>query len=146
MQENSKKDKIFIVDDDAMIGNLYAKHLFNLGYEDVTYFENGQDCLNQLIEEPQIIFLDQQMDYIEGLDVLRKIKRFDPDIYVVFVSGQEDMETAINSLKYGAFDYIIKGRNAIERIEEVLKRIVLIRERLNYREPGLFRRFLSLIV
>lgn len=146
MQENKKTDKVFIVDDDAMIGNLYAKHLNNLGYEDVTFFENGQDCLNQLIEEPQIIFLDQQMDYLEGIEVLRKIKRFDPDIYVVFVSGQEDMETAINSLKYGAFDYIIKGKNDIERIEEVLKRIVRIREQLNRREPGIFRKFLSLIV
>lgn len=146
MQQNSKTDKIFIVDDDQLISNLYGQYLSNIGYGDVSIFDNGQDCINQLIQEPQVIFLDQNMDYLNGIEVLRKIKRFDPNIYVVFISGQEDMKTAIDSLKYGAFDYIIKGKKDLERIEEVLKRIAHIREQLNHREPGLLRKLLSLIV
>jgi len=142
----NKSDKIFLVDDDRMIASMYAQHIENLGYENISVFENGQDCINQLIEEPQIVFLDQHMDYLEGLEVLRKIKRFDPNIYVVFISGQEDMETAINSLKYGAFDYIIKGKNDIERIEEVLGRINAVMQQLSSRETGVFRKLLSLIV
>ena len=146
MKKLNESDTIFLVDDDRMIANIYAQHIENLGYKNVKVFENGQDCINQLIEEPQIIFLDQHMDFLQGIEVLRKIKRFDPGIYVVFISGQEDIETAINSLKYGAFDYIIKGKNDLERIEEVLLRITNLREQLSKRGSGVFRRILSLII
>lgn len=146
MQKQKITDKLFVVDDDPMIANMYEQHLYNLGYENVSLFDNGQDCINQLILEPQVIFLDYQMDYLNGLDVLKKIKRFNPDIYVVVISAQEEMEVAINSLKYGAFDYIIKGKSDLTKIEEVLTRIKEMKQQLNYREPGPFRKFLSLIV
>lgn len=146
MQETKKTDQIFIVDDDKMTSSIYEQHLLNLGYENIKSFESGQDCINQLILEPQVIFLDYQMDYLNGLEVLKKIKRFNPEIYVVVVSAQEDMETAINSMKYGAFDYIIKGQSDLDRMKEVLLRINNVREQLNKREPGFFRKVLSLMV
>lgn len=146
MQKQKITDKLFVVDDDPMIANMYEQHLYNLGYENVSLFDNGQDCINQLILEPQVVFLDYQMDYLNGLDVLKKIKRFNPDIYVVVISAQEEMEVAVNSLKYGAFDYIIKGKSDLTKIEEVLTRIKEMKQQLNYREPGPFRKFLSLIV
>ena len=142
----NKTEKLFIVDDDALTANLYAQHLKNLGYEDVQLFDNGQDCLNALIEEPTIILLDHQMENLSGMEVLQKVKRFDPNIYVVFISGQEDIATAVDALKYGAFDYIIKGQNDLKSIEEVLVKIKNINEMLNRKDPGFFRKIISLVV
>ncbi|MFK7756613.1 MAG: response regulator [Flavobacteriales bacterium] len=138
--------KLFIVDDDELTSNLYAQQLKHLGYHDIKLFDNGQDCLNALIEEPSIILLDHQMENLTGMEVLQKVKRFDPNIYVVFISGQEDISTAVEALKLGAFDYIIKGDNDIQAIEKVLIKIKNVNEMLNKREPGTFRRLLSLIV
>ena len=145
-QQNNITEKIFIVDDDLMTSNIYGQHLQNLGYTDVTIFDNGQDCLNALIEEPSIILLDHQMENLTGMEVLQKVKRFDPNIYVVFISGQEDMATAVEALKMGAFDYIIKGDNDIRSIEKVLIKIKNVNEMLNKKDPGFFRRLISLVV
>jgi len=145
-QEINNTEKIFIVDDDQMTSNIYAQSLNNLGYKDVTLYDNGQACLNALIDEPSIIFLDHQMDNLTGMEVLQKVKRFDPNIYVVFISGQEAISTAVQALKMGAFDYIIKGENDIKAIEKVLIKIKNVNEMLTKKEPGFFRRAISLLV
>ncbi|MDE0771985.1 MAG: response regulator [Salibacteraceae bacterium] len=143
--ENFKDQKVFIVDDNEMTALLYEQFIRNLGFEEVTTFNDGMSCLNALIDEPKIIFLDHEMGTMDGLEILKKIKRFDPDIYVVFVSGQEEIETATKSLKIGAFDYIVKGPDSIQKIETVLIKIRNVQEMLKTRDPGPFRKFLSLI-
>jgi DNA-binding NtrC family response regulator len=141
-----KTTRIFIVDDDQLTSNIYARHLKNLGYVDVSIFDNGQDCLNALIEEPTVILLDHYMNNLTGMEVLQKVKRFDPNIYVVFISGQEDISTAVEALKFGAFDYIIKGQDDIKSIEKVMIKIKNVNEMLNQKEPSFFQKIISLVV
>lgn len=137
--------KVFLVDDDAFCLNVYHQHLSKLGYNHVSLFENGSDCLNRLTENPDIIFLDHGMGDLTGIEVLKKIKRFNPDIYVVFLSGQEHIETAVSALKYGAFDYIVKGDMDLDNITKVLAKIAEIRELLRKNNPGAFRKFFSFL-
>jgi DNA-binding NtrC family response regulator len=141
-----KTTMIFIVDDDQLTSNIYAQHLKNLGYVDVSIFDNGQDCLNALIEEPTVILLDHYMNNLTGMEVLQKVKRFDPNIYVVFISGQEDISTAVEALKFGAFDYIIKGQDDIRSIEKVMIKIKNVNEMLNQKEPSFLQKIISLVV
>lgn len=96
--EEQNKLKFFIVDDDVFCANLYTQHLKNNNYEDITYFSNGIDCLNNLTQQPDIIFLDHNMDDLTGFEVLKKIKRYDPNIYVIMVSGQENIGTAVDEI------------------------------------------------
>jgi DNA-binding NtrC family response regulator len=138
--------KIFIVDDDLMTAGLYEQALFNLGYSQVSVFGDAQSALNELTSEPRIIFLDQNMDNMSGLTALRKIKRFDPNLYVIFISGQDDVATAVTSLKYGAFDYIVKGEGEIERIEEVLVKVHKVQEMLSKKGNPFIRKILSVMV
>ncbi len=128
--ENIKNLKIFVVDDDPFCAELYKEHLMSTGYANITSYNNGQDCINNLTEQPDIIFLDYNMAPLDGLEVLKKIKRFSPDIYLVVLSGQEDMQVAINALKYGAFDYIIKGESDLAMINVVLQKIKNVMEML----------------
>jgi polysaccharide export outer membrane protein len=136
---------IFVVDDDPFCRSLYAQHLQNLGYTNVQDLPSGTDCLNRLTDMPDIVFLDHGMDVMNGLEVLKKIKRFNPDIYVVFVSGQEAIETAVSSLKYGAFDYIVKGSNDLEHITVVLQKIQTVKELLRKRGRNFLKKFLPFL-
>lgn len=122
---------VFIVDDDPFCLALYEQQLKNLGLQNVSVFDNGADCINHLSPKTDIVFLDYNMKVLNGIEVLKKIKDFSKDIYVVFLSGQEDVQVAVNSILNGAFDYIVKGNNDREKIEEVLGRIDTAKELLN---------------
>lgn len=136
--------KIFLVDDDLFCLKLMEQAIRGQGYHDIQTFANGSDCLNSLTEEPDIIFLDQMMGSVSGMDALKAIKRFNPDIFVVFVSGQQQVEVAVESLKFGAFDYIVKNETQRTKLHSVLDKIMLLRERLNQRKPVRTNRFFSL--
>ncbi len=124
------KYKFFIVDDDIFCFNVYEQHLKNLDYTDITYFESGEVCLDNLHLKPDIIFLDHNMDELTGFEVLKKIKRFNPNIYVVMISGQDEINVAVEALKHGAFDYLVKGANACDRITETVSKIMKIQEEI----------------
>jgi DNA-binding NtrC family response regulator len=141
--ENSKNLKFFIVDNDIFCANMHELYLLNLNYTDVTYYSNGTDCLNNLYQKPDIIFLDHNMEDITGFEVLKKIKRQNPNIYVVMISGQENINTAVDALKYGAFDYIIKDNAVSEKMNLIVNKIIKVKEELEKTNP-ILRRFLSI--
>jgi DNA-binding NtrC family response regulator len=135
--------KFFIVDDDVFCANVYEQFLKNIGYCDITYYSNGNDCINNLDKKPDIIFLDHNMDGMKGFDVLKKIKRYNPNIYVVMISGQENIETAVDALKYGAFDYLIKDNTVSDKITNVINRIIAIKAVMRESHPTITQRILS---
>lgn len=114
---------IFLVDDDALCLHLYRQFLKQLGYNNVYLFDNGTDCLENLATlHPAIIFLDYNMDELNGIDVLKQIKAFNPAITVLFISGQEDIEIAVNAMKQGALDYIVKSSLNTEKMRKIMER------------------------
>ncbi len=118
-----KPQKIFLVDDDPFCLNLMKHVMKTNGYADVHTYGGGAACLNSLTDEPDIIFLDQVMGSVSGIDTLKAVKRFNPDIFVVFVSGQHEVAVAVESLKHGAFDYIVKDEKLSAKVGLVLTKI-----------------------
>lgn len=115
--------KIFLVDDDIFNLKITKYHLNRVGYKDITCFDNGLDCLNQLSLKPDVIFVDQHMYGVQGADVLKEIKKQAPEIVVVMLSA-EDNERSIAFFKLaGAYEYIIKGKEAMKEIEIVLSKV-----------------------
>ena len=137
--------KIFLVDDDTYYLHILEQHLLNLGYQNIELFDNGTDCLDRLQDKPDIIFLDYQMDTLTGYEVLKKIKRFDPNIYVVMISAQEQIKPVVDALKHGAFDYLQKGDNEPQKLKDVLQRIVDIKEILDRPAPGFLKKIFQFI-
>ncbi len=135
--ETKNKLKIYVVDDEIMYLGVFEQYLLNGGYKDITTFDNGDDCINSLQNKPDVIFLDYNMDNLTGYDVLKKIKRYDPNIHVIMISGQEEIKAAVNTLKHGAFDYIQKGDDTEEKIIEVLEKVMKVTEALQRSKPGL---------
>lgn len=142
--ENPTQFKFFIVDDDIFCAHVYEQYLSNLNFTDVTYFSNGHDCLSHIDQKPDIIFLDHNMDDLTGFEVLKKIKRYNPNIYVVMVSGQENIKTAVDALKYGAFDYVIKDASVCEKMSQTISKIIQVKTELSKANPTLVKRLLSI--
>ncbi len=124
--------KIFAVEDDPT----YIKFLqyvlsLNPDYE-VHVFTTGKDLLAHLHEKPSIITLDYSLPDIDGLSLLKKIKSIDPNVNVIIVSAQEEVGTAVDLLKMGAFDYIIKNDETkdllLHSIRKGLQNIQLVNE------------------
>ena len=120
---------IFIVDDDPMQASMLQDYLSKYSTFDIKIFNSGEDCLKNLTLEPQIIFLDYNFDMagknaMDGMDILKEIKAQKPATEVVMVSGQDRIEVAVNTMKYGAFDYIVKGESAFHRSENVIFNII----------------------
>ncbi len=120
---------IFIVDDDPMQSAMLQDYLSKYSTFDVHIFNSGEDCLKNISLDPQIVFLDYYFDKagnsaINGIDILKEIKAQKPSTEVVMISGQDRIEVAVNTMKYGAFDYIVKGESAFHRSENVIFNII----------------------
>ena len=115
--------KIFIVDDDIFCLTLYEQFLRNLGYTNITSFTAGDDCLQQIKEQPALVFMDYNMEGMNGIEVLKKIKAFDSHIMVYIISGQEISLVAKEALQYGALDYVIKSSLSPEKMNAIMKRV-----------------------
>ncbi len=137
MQKNNKP--VFIVDDDIFHLEIMKQLLTEEGIENIHSFNSSVDCLQEIHLQPEIVFLDHQMDVYSGYETLRKIKRYNPNIFVVMVSAQEDIETAVATLKHGAFDYIQKNTDLHSNIKNVLVKIKDVKELLQSRKPSLLK-------
>ncbi len=115
---------IYIVEDDLNYQEYIKNELFYNGHKRVELFTTGAECINALFKMPDIIVLDYFLDgEINGLDVLKKIKAFNPNIHVLLVSGQRKMDVAVKSLKFGAFDYIEKSEAGLQVIADKISRM-----------------------
>jgi DNA-binding NtrC family response regulator len=137
--------KIFIVDDDPFHLELMQQILKTQLEDEIITFSSGIDCLLEIHENPHIVFLDHQMDVYNGYETLRKIKRHNPNIFVVMVSAQAEIETAVNTLKYGAFDYLQKDSKLETKVMDVIQRIEGVKELLETRKTSFFKHLFSFI-
>jgi two-component system, NtrC family, response regulator AtoC len=108
--------KIFVVEDNDWYNRLLVHTLsLNPDYE-IKGFFNGRDFLNALHEPPDIVTLDYRLPDIGGTELLKQIRTDHPEIQVILISEQEDINTVVELLKLGARDYIIKSNDIRDRL------------------------------
>ena len=116
-------EKILIVDDEQMILELTSMVLDNRGFE-VQTVDNATDSYEIIERErPSLVLLDYMMPKVNGLDALKEIRVRFPDTYVIMFTGKGSEEVAVELMKAGASDYILKpfsNAKLVERIESVL--------------------------
>ncbi|MBL4592298.1 MAG: response regulator [Flavobacteriales bacterium] len=115
--------KIFIVEDDVFYANLLKKEITKNRLGNVETYHTGEDFIDNLYKNPDVVLLDHNLGNMNGVDVLKKIKSISPKIQVIFLSAQEKMHVAITSLKFGAFDYVEKNNTALNRVKALIRRI-----------------------
>lgn len=102
--------RILIIEDEAAIRRVLVKILSeeNQGYE-VFEAEDGLAGMEMLKNEDyDLVLCDIKMPKMDGVEVLEAVKKIKPEIPIVMISGHGDLETAVNTMKMGAFDYISK--------------------------------------
>jgi two-component system, NtrC family, response regulator AtoC len=102
-----KNKLIFVVDDDSNLRRILSVLLSANGYR-VMEFASGEECLPMLDENPLAIFMDLRMPGIGGMETLKRIKKSRADAVVIMVTSVNEAATAVQALKEGAFDYIVK--------------------------------------
>lgn len=118
-----KAFRIFVVEDETMYAEMISYYLsLNPDYE-IEKFRTGSDCLKNLYKNPSAITLDYSLPDMDGSEVLKKIKELKPEVPVVIISGQEDIATAIQLLKEGAYDYLEKNDETRERLWNIINHI-----------------------
>jgi DNA-binding NtrC family response regulator len=115
--------RTFIVDDDPFWTALLTEILTELGYANIETFNNGEACMANLHLNPNLVFLDYQMEDMDGLEVLQKIKSYYPGIGVVFCTAHEDLSVAVNAMKLGSFDYLLKSNANKKEVAAIIKQM-----------------------
>ncbi|MDP4220683.1 MAG: response regulator [Bacteroidota bacterium] len=126
--------KITLIDDDPalceMVKDSLTKKFPSSG---ITIYHTGEDALSDMSEPPDVVILDYQLDTVKvdamnGIQVLQKLKEGYPDLPVIFLSSQDRMEVAANTIKYGAHDYIVKNETAFQKLEIGIKNIAVLKK------------------
>jgi DNA-binding NtrC family response regulator len=121
------RSRILVVDDERMIRWSIQQALSKDGHS-VTAVETGEEAVAQASDEmPDLVFLDITLPGIDGVEVLRRLKALEPSVSVVMVTATDDLKTAVEAMRLGAYDYVSKpfdldrlrviAQNALDRHE-----------------------------
>ena len=117
------KAKILVIDDEKVVQEGCTRILTGDGYDVETSY-TGQEGFKKMEEETyDLVIADLKMPGISGMEVLKKIKKNDPDTSVIMITGYPTPETAVEAMKLGAFDYLPKPFTPAELISVVNKAI-----------------------
>ena len=100
--------RVLVVDDEENIREVLSNYLENMNYDVVTAID-GQDALDKYQKgEFDLIISDLLMPKVDGLELLKQIRIIDKDIIFLMITGYPSIETAVDAIKKGAYDYITK--------------------------------------
>jgi putative nucleotidyltransferase with HDIG domain len=127
------EDRILIVDDEELICRLLAQRLTSEGYACVTA-NNGREALSHFYKDTfSLIISDIRMPEMDGIELLKRVKDLNPNMMVIMVTAYPELDMAVEAMRLGAYDFIIKPadldlillsvRKALEkrRLEEELE-------------------------
>ncbi|MBC7391033.1 MAG: sigma-54-dependent Fis family transcriptional regulator [Opitutaceae bacterium] len=108
--------KIFIAEDEKVYSSVLHYHLsLNPDYE-VTVFKDGKSLMDNIHKKPDVISLDYSLPDTNALKLFKQIRLVMPDVPIIVISGQQDMQVAIEILKEGAYDYFIKNEDTKNKL------------------------------
>jgi nitrogen regulation protein NR(I) len=117
---------ILVVDDDKSI-RYSLKRMLEEKYSVVTA-QNGEEALGRMMENsPDLVIMDIKMPGRNGIDVLRDVKSIDPKSLVIIMTAYGTTETAIEAMKFGAFDYILKPFS-IPKMKGLVEKAISLRK------------------
>jgi DNA-binding NtrC family response regulator len=119
----NKPFTIFILEDDDWYNNLLT-YTVSLNPEYIVKgFKTAKEFYQSLSVHPDVITLDYRLPDSTGLDVLKKVKEFNDQIEIIIISEQENIETAVELLKEGAYDYLVKTPDIRDRLLNILSKL-----------------------
>jgi EAL domain-containing protein (putative c-di-GMP-specific phosphodiesterase class I) len=125
-EEPPSKARILVADDEPLVGQGLRRLLEQAGY-DVSTALGGREAVRQASERHfDVVVTDIHMPDIDGLELLRTLRRLDEDVAVVLMTGDPRVETAVSAVELGASQYLLKPIDH-ERLRRTIERAVLLR-------------------
>lgn len=120
---------IFFIDDDKMILNLLEYTFQSRQDYHVVCYNTGEECLENLDQNPSLIVLDHVLadrdsDRLNGLETLKEIRKVNPQIPVVILTGQGDEELLSEFMENGAERYLTKDHYFIDSLIETIQQVI----------------------
>ena len=113
--------RVMVVDDDQSIRDTLENHFRESGH-DVTVARSAEEALSRIAAvDPSLVVTDVRMGGMDGLALLAKLREARPDTDVIVITAFEDMQTAIEAMKAGAFDYLVKPLD-LDQIDLTIER------------------------
>lgn len=127
---NPTRIRISIIEDELQMSEMlkdFIKHKYPIA--EINAYSSGEEALEKTYEAQDLYIVDYFLDSdnpdaMNGVQFLNKIKERYANAQVIFLSGQEKAQVAADTMKYGAYDYIVKNDNAFNRLEIVFKNIL----------------------
>ena len=121
--QNTNNPLLFVVEDNRIYNNLIVSYLKSHKFTRVESYLTGEEALNNMHKNPDIVIQDYLLDGMTGIEVLIKAKKIHPKVEFIFLSGNDNIDIAINSMKYGAYNYIVKDQMALQKLVEIIHKI-----------------------
>ncbi len=117
-----KPPNILVIDDDRVLLELFEKIFKKLGLG-VVLTNNGKEAVDWVKKTaPDVILLDIKMPGVDGITALKEIKAVDPDVEVIIMTGYASLDSALEAINLGAFDYLKKPFENLDQVVNVVRR------------------------
>lgn len=126
--QDPKNPLIFVVEDNHIYNKLVVSYLKTNRYTNVESYFTGEEALQNMHKNPDIVIQDYLLEGITGIEVLIKAKKIAPNVEFIFLSGNDNIDIAINSMKYGASNYIVKDQMALPKLVEKIRQVTSVSE------------------
>lgn len=128
--EQEKASHILVIDDEEVICSLLTDVLTEAGHK-VVAVASAEEALEKVKDSAfEVVITDLMMPGMNGIEILRKVKKMNSDISVIIITGYATVETAVEAMKEGAYDYLSKPFNLAEikiTVDRAVERQTLIR-------------------
>lgn len=116
---------IFVIEDNSIYNRLIANHLRSNKFQRIESFLSEKECLKNLYKKPDIVIQDYLINEVNSNDIIKESKKSNPHAEFIFLSDLDNFDVAANTIKYGAYDYVIKDslflRRLIGKINKIRK-------------------------
>jgi DNA-binding NtrC family response regulator len=127
---NPSRIRISVIEDELQMSEMLKDFILRkYPAAEISIYTSGEEALDKIYETQDLVIVDYHLDSdnpdaMNGVQLLKKLKERYPNVQVIFLSGQEKAEVAANTMKYGAYDYIVKNDSAFNRLEIVFKNVL----------------------
>ena len=115
--------KIFLIDDDPMYCSIIKGSLEQNDHYDVTVFNSGEEFIQNIHLNPDIVIIDHNLPGMSGIEILKRVKEFNDETGTVILSGQDKVEVVVEAYNSGADNYIIKNDKVFVELNHCLRNL-----------------------
>ncbi len=136
--------KVFVVEDDEWFSEFLGYNLELDKDIQVEKFMTAGECLDHLNKRPDIITIDYRLPDLSGEELMKRVKDQNPETEIIIISEQEKIEVAVDLLKIGAYDYIVKTKDIRERLLNTIRNLknqISLKKRLNFLQEEVEKKY-----